>query len=186
MYCEAGITVLKQWVYNIRSENYIGRQLVINTKWTQLYAGIAEDILYDVTTHLPHLPIGRISWMRGFLYDVKGQLTSEEKFVPQKNLLNDIAIMDIILTLPLSDKEIITINKTLLHLQVYWISEILDVYSLSVHPFFLFHTTTPPSTWKLVWPTLHPPTSYSKQLWNRNIRIALAHYKNTQEHHEIV
>ena len=91
--------------------------------------------------------------------------------MPPCNCKNDKAIMTIIRQQQWTKNEITSLNETRLFLQTYWLSDIIDPYTLQIHPFFKFQCTTSPSSSTLIWPKSEPPTQDAINLWNRAMNV---------------
>ena len=118
---------------------------MINLRWTQLHAGTEHNILHDTHSHLAYLPRNRITWIRTFLSDIDGRFEMESEIVPPKNCVEDEAIMDILRNDRFNDQELKSINNTRLLLQVYWITDAFDPFSLRCDPYYTFHHHILPS-----------------------------------------
>lgn len=180
-YCEAGLIQLRKWLKHIRNNTEVGDQLIINLNWAQLRSGLEESIFVNTHTKLPHLPNGRTNWMRSFLQRVNGQLYCEQDTLPPRNCANDHAIMDVILQLSLTDKEITSINNTREYFQVFWASDVVDPHAKLILPYFTFQSSESQSSSTLKWPKQDHPSTTAKKLWTRNLKLITKMLLNTKD-----
>ena len=59
--------------------------------------------------------------------------------------------MDIVLQMRLTRQKLEIINETRIHFKIYWISDAIDPYELTFHPYYLFQSKIEPSTSSLLW-----------------------------------
>lgn len=157
LYCEMGIITLQQWITHVRDESDIGKILIINAKWNQLHAGLNESFLTDKGTPFPHLSDNRLKWMRTFLHDIEGKLEIEIDLHPPKNCEKDVTIISFILASSWNENQLIRIKKTRIYFRVYWVTDIIDPYNHTIHPYYLQQKSPPPSLSNLEWPAQDEP-----------------------------
>ena len=178
LYCEAGLISIRQWLKHHRRKSSTAQHFSINSKWLQLIAGMSSHILTDTSTPLPHLPQSRITWLRQFINDINGFFITEESFLPKRNCKGEPSIMDIILTKKWTPKEIQQINDVRMYLQFFWITDITDTQSLTIHPYIKFKSKIAPSHSTMTWPNTSKPPSKSISTWRKAILMVEHHIKH--------
>lgn len=99
---------------------------------------------------------------------IEGKILLDEEYTPLANCENDIALMNAINHTLYTAKEMQSINNTRMYFQAYWINDIMDTHTLSVHPFYTFErNSVAPSTSKIIWPPTRKPTLSDEKLWRR-------------------
>ena len=152
LYCEAGIVQIRQWLEHLRNKTTLSKQMIINCQWLQLTAGTSTSFLKDTSTNLPRIPPTRFTWLRKFLHHIDAHIEIEQNIVPPRNCNNDPSIMDLILDQAWTPTQITIINEMRMHLQIFWISDITEMNTLTIHPYYYTFKGDPPSTSKLRWP----------------------------------
>jgi hypothetical protein len=156
---------IKYW----RSSGKAGALARIALSWAQLQAGIAQPILSDTTTHLPHLETCWLDSLRTFLACCNGSIEVDNPYVLPLQREHDFYLMDVILASKrFTDDEIRKINYCRLYLQALTISDITIAGGTRLDPYFLKGRRGPmSSSTRLHHVNQARPDSHSWNLWQR-------------------
>jgi hypothetical protein len=156
---------IKYW----RSSGHAGALACIALSWAQLQAGIAQPILSDMTTHLPHLETCWLDSLHTFLACCNGSIEVDNPYVLPLQREHDFYLMDVILASKrFTDEEIRKINYCRLYLQALTISDLIIAGGTRLDPYFLKGRCGPMlSSTRLHHVNQARPDSHSWNLWQR-------------------
>jgi len=165
------ITIL---LHHMRAQTPLGQAIEILIRQYQLWAGVSQPILQD-TTPYSWIPDRWLSWLRRTMNEHNIQIRYSA-WVIQPLRRHDVFLMEAISKLGLTPQQLEQVNACRMYLQVTTLADITDhtgtlilPQAISNDPKLAPTGLRNVSSSTLQWPTIHPPSQASWNLWTKTI-----------------
>ncbi len=182
LYVDSSIQKIYTILSHIRANTELGQQLQMILDWTQLIAGISIPILETKET-LGYINNNWFIGVMGFLQSINGRVSIQNGWLPTKETLHDIILMDEVINLNLSKTDKKIFNNWRLFFQVISLSDILREDGNSIDGFFTqIPTTRNNNRWKsnLSWPNQKQPHKRYFSIWTNTIEYLFNKSRSVQ------
>jgi hypothetical protein len=174
---EIGISTIKYMRNAIYSGSETGNLMILNVKYSQIEAGISENILEHTEVHLPYLTPTWITSIRQFLFQHSMQISLTDTLIVHMRSLQDQCIMAPASLSRYSSAQQTDINLVRLHLQVITISDMSQPDGKQICPFHLRGERRPNQYIRVkTWPRQAIPTSSQRTLWRTYVSTQFLRY----------
>jgi hypothetical protein len=173
---EVGIANIRFLRNAIYTDTEAGKLLLLSLKYTQLEAGIPEDLLSHPTVSIPYITDTWITSVRRFAgtHSIKIHITNTLRI--RFNGPYDSCIMVPPFLQRYTVQQQVDINLVRLHLQVLTLADMSDPTSTDIAPWALDGITPPHFSPQESWPRQPTPTISQRRLWKRYISSNFLRY----------
>jgi hypothetical protein len=173
---ELGISTLKFFRQAVYSGSETGKLLLISLKYSQIEAGIPQQLLERPDVHLPYITPTWITSMRQFMYlhNVTATITDTLNIVYSGE--HDRCIMDTQTIRHYSPKQQRDINLVRIHLQAITLSDLSSSDGKRIRPKALRGVREANQQPRRNWPRQESITASQQRIWQRYVTSNFIHY----------